>query len=287
MKKASFFSILYIFLVVGILMAVTSFDQAKASAKPAGHGEPKKEEPKPEATVEEDTFDNSSDVKHEVDKKEEAPAEESAAEGHGEEKKEDHAEAAKEEHGKAAKKGGHGEEEAAPVVAKEEASAEQFQFYESVQSLAELMEEPQAETEKVKVVYRVPPTCSDFAIYLESKQKNLERLENELEHKRQLLLKLKGEFDQSVQKYTELEKRIQNMMRTGDGKFENNPELVKMVKLYESISPEEAADRLKNLDLDLTLALLKGMAPKKLSQIMVALDPQISAALSSRMVRGF
>lgn len=274
-----FVFVISILLVTGIFLG-----QARASAKPSGHGggEAKKEEPKPGAEVEEDTFDNSSDVKHEEDKKAEAPAEESA------EAEESHGEEPKEEHGKAAKKGGHGgEEKSAPVEAKHEAGSEKFKFYESVQSLEELMEEPRAEEEKVKVVYRVPATCSDFSIYLESKQKNLERLENELDHKKKLLLKLKEEFDQSVQKYTDLEKRIQNMMRTGDGKFENNPELNKMVKLYESISPEEAADRLKNLDLDLTLALLKGMNPKKLSQIMVALDPQISAALSSRMVRGF
>lgn len=263
----------------GTLAVFERTSRVEASAKKAeGHGAKKEEAPVEE--VEEDTFDDSkSDVKHLEDesKKEEVAEEEG---GHGGSKKE-------EGHGSAKKKGeggGHGEEE---TVTQTEPEQKEFEFYQNIQSLADLMDEPEAKEENVRVVYRVPSSCGEFSIYLENKKKNLERMERELEHKQRLVTKLKQEFDESVQKYASLEKRIRNMMRTGDGKFADNPELAKMVKLYESISPEEAADRLKNLDLDLTLALLKGMNPKQLSQIMVALDPKLSAALSSRMVRGF
>ena len=217
----------------------------------------------------------------EAESKHEKKAEEGdkpEASGHGGEKTEDEAKP---------EGGGHGEEQTA---AKEEKNEPQFsyQFYDSVQSMADLMEEDASgDGEQVKTVYKVPASCSEFSMHLETKQKNLERLERELEYKKALLVKLKEEFDQAVQKYGDLEKRIQNLMRTGDSKFKDNPELAKMIKLYESISSEEAAERLKNLDLELTIAVLKGMNPKKLSQVMTALDPKISAALSSRMVRGF
>lgn len=290
MKKLFVFLTLVIFILT--FAYVDKGNRAEASAKKeGGHAsakEEKKEEPQEE--VEEDTFDDSkSDVKHAEDQAKEEKTEEAEASGHGEKKAE---EPAKEEaesggHGKKEKAAAHGEEEGKEEKPKAVEAGQQYNFYDSVQSLAELMEEESPTEEKVKIVYRVPSSCSEFSLYLETKQKNLERLEKELEHKKAMITKLKEEFDRAVQKYGDLEKRIQNLMRTGDGKFANNPELAKMVKLYESISPEEAAERLKNLDLDLTLALLKGMSPKKLSLVMIALDPKISAALSSRMVRGF
>lgn len=170
----------------------------------------------------------------------------------------------------------------------------QFEFFQDVQSLADLVEEDTDVTleddrvdEDVKVVYRVPETCKEFSVYLQAKQKKLIKLEKEIQKKQRMLAKLKEEFEEVTAKYSKVETRIKKLIHRDPTNLDDNPELAKMIKLYEGFSAEDAAARLKNLDLDLTLALMKGMNPKKLGGILAVMEPKLAAALSSQIVRGF
>ncbi|MCP5464770.1 MAG: hypothetical protein H7A33_07090 [Deltaproteobacteria bacterium] len=143
------------------------------------------------------------------------------------------------------------------------------------------------EDESVKVIYKTPDSCKEFTMYLDSKALKLEKMDRELKKKERLLNQMQADFEAITTKFAETEKRIKEMIQHDPSNLKDNPELAKMIKLYETFSAEEAAARLQNLDLDLTLAILRGMKPKTLSKIMTAMDPKLSAALSSQLIRGF
>jgi flagellar motility protein MotE (MotC chaperone) len=175
-------------------------------------------------------------------------------------------------------------------VADETKPKENYEYYPDVHSLDELKEEPISDASAdpgVKIVYKIPETCKEFSLYLESKQKKLEMYEHDLKVREEIMTRMQQQFDASTSKYSETETRVRKLMNADPMSLKDNPEVAKMIKLYESLAAEDSAERLKNLDLDLTYAILKGMQAKKLSKIMTAMDPKLSAALSSRLVRGF
>lgn len=137
------------------------------------------------------------------------------------------------------------------------------------------------------VVYRTPASCREFSAYMDTRAAKLDELDREIRRKQKLLEELTAQFEDLTGRYAMAEERVRKLVQRDPNDLTNNPELAKMIKLYESLDPEDAASRLKDLDLDLTLALLKGMKPKKLSEIMTALEPRLAAALSSQLVRGF
>lgn len=174
-----------------------------------------------------------------------------------------------------------------------EPPTKKYKFYKDIRSIEDLEEgseedfDESLENENLKVVYKTPETCKEFTLYLDNKARKLERKEMELKKREKELQLMQERFEKLAENYSSTENRIKVIMQKDPTDLKGNPELSKMVKLFETFSPEEAAARLQNLDLDLTLAILKGVKPKTLSKIMAAMDPKLSAALSSQMVRGF
>lgn len=175
----------------------------------------------------------------------------------------------------------------------QEPPTKKYKFYKDIRSIDDLNEgaeedvDETLENQNMKIVYKTPESCKEFTLYLDNKARKLERMELELKKKEKEIQKMQENFEQLTQKYVTVENRIKEIMQKDPTNLKGNPELTKMVKLYETFSAEEAAARLQNLDLDLTIAILKGIKPKTLSKIMAAMDPKVSAALSSQMVRGF
>lgn len=167
--------------------------------------------------------------------------------------------------------------------------AQKYDFHPDVQSLDDAIDSDgfSAEAGGVKIVVKTPESCREFSSYMDERQKRLDELEGQIRRKREVLENMKREFEDLTRKYAVVEGRVKTLVQRDPNDLKNNPELAKMIRLYESLSPEESAARLRNLDLDLTIALLKGMKPKKLSLIMEALEPRLAAALSSQIVRGF
>lgn len=166
---------------------------------------------------------------------------------------------------------------------------ERFKFSKDIRSLDDLEDDvdEDLENENIKVVYETPESCKEFTLYLDNKARKLNIKERRLKKRERALEQMTSKFKTLTQKFSVTEKRIKKVMQHDPTNLKGNPELTRMIKLYETFSPEEAAARLRNLDLDLTLAILKGMKPKVLSRVMSAMEPKLSAALSSQMVRGF
>lgn len=161
--------------------------------------------------------------------------------------------------------------------------------FEGLQSLSDLEDDvdENLEDENVKVIYKNPESCKEFTLYLEHKARKIEIMEKMVKRKERLLEKMQKEFESLALRYQDTETRLQKIIQHDPSNLKDNPELAKMIKMYETFSAEQAAERLRNLDLDLTLAILKGMKPKNLSKILTAMEPKLSAAISSQIVRGF
>lgn len=271
-------------MVVGVFVSALFFGafeiQASGGGKKAegGHGAAK-EDKKADAHAKDD--------KNEADAKEDTAKEDNAKGGHG--KKED----GKDEKSAA---GGHGAGKKEEVVNEEtKIDRKKFTYYSSVQFLEDLNDEEESEGEEggqkeepVKTVYVMPDKCREYSMYLETKRKSLDRMERKLRSQKRMIEGLKKDIESGAEKFTSTEERIKKLTAAKPTDLnDSNPELSKMIKLYETISAEDVAVLLKNLDVDLTVAILKGMQPKKVSKILTAMDPKISAALSSQMVRGF
>ncbi len=226
---------------------------------------------------EEEGEEKSETKKEDKKPKEEKKKEENKSAKHGE-KKEDKKEDKKEE----------GKDEKDGKVAKPPVDmGPVFTGLKSMEDLDEVEESDFAEDKNIKVVYKIPETCKEFTLYLDDKAYKLEKREKEIKQQERLLAQMQIDFDALTKKFTTTEERVKGIMQHDPSNLKGNPELEKMVRLYETFSAEEAAQRLQNLDLDLTIAILRGMKPKVLSKIMTAMDPHLSAALSSKLVRGF
>jgi len=161
--------------------------------------------------------------------------------------------------------------------------------YKPIRSIEDIEADVPLESEdaNVKIVYKTPESCKEFTLYLDDMAERLRRRERKLIQDQKMVEMMKKDLEKLTTNFLDTEQRIKKIVQHDPTNLKDNPELTKMIHLYETFTPEEAAARLRNLDLDLTLAILKGMKPKVLSKILTAMEPQLSAALSSRIVRGF
>lgn len=252
-------------LIVGVLVSMLLFGSlsSSAKAKEAVDGEEDATEQTPKEK----------DTKKEAKKKEEGkPKKEEAKKETKEEK------TAKTEKKDGAKAGGDAKkvEQTGPA-------------YHGIKSLDELDEDidENAQDKNVKIVYKTPESCKEFTLYLDDKASKIDRRERDLQQQEKMLALMQQSFDALNKQYTDTEERIKKVVQYDPSNLKDNPQLIEMAHLYETFTPEDAASRLQNLDLDLTLAILKAMKPKVVGKILTAMDAKLSAALSSQMVRGF
>jgi flagellar motility protein MotE (MotC chaperone) len=65
----------------------------------------------------------------------------------------------------------------------------------------------------------------------------------------------------------------------------NHSNLLELVKMYESMKPQEAAQIFSNLDLDVTLSIFRQMKGKKASAILASLPPQNAGQITSALAQ--
>lgn len=68
-------------------------------------------------------------------------------------------------------------------------------------------------------------------------------------------------------------------------RIENNPNVRLLVTLYESLSPDQAANLIKRLPMTVSLKMVQMMSPKKFSKILASMDPKYASELSRRLIR--
>ncbi len=99
---------------------------------------------------------------------------------------------------------------------------------------------------------------------IKAREERLKVLKKDIEDKLAEISKARGEME-------DLSKKI---------KEKDSERLNKVVKIYESMSPEEAAPRMERLDEETAVSVLASMNPKKAAKIIAVMDVDKAARLS-------
>lgn len=101
--------------------------------------------------------------------------------------------------------------------------------------------------------------------------------------KRAIQLKVtEEEINKKLRQLKDYEQRLQKLINTYSEQEQEN--LNAMVKMYTSMKPKDAARIFNNLDMNITVALLKGMKPSSSSAILSQMDSQKAQAVTAELI---
>lgn len=118
----------------------------------------------------------------------------------------------------------------------------------------------------------------DMFKLIEKKQAELKDKEVLLKQEEKRLEALKKDIDERIEKYTKILAQLENVLKKIEQIREQNFEHI--VKTYETMPPEEAAQRLSILDEELLVKIILKMKPKKAAAIMAFMDSKKAASVT-------
>lgn len=118
---------------------------------------------------------------------------------------------------------------------------------------------------------------------LEKKQRELREREDALKQKEERLTTLSSELDAKMERYRKLLAQFEETLK----KIEQSKEerYVRLVKTYEAMPPEEAAQRLGALDEQTAAHILWRMKEKKAAAVLASVEPGKAASLTETIIR--
>ncbi|NWF51688.1 MAG: hypothetical protein HXY47_01225 [Nitrospirae bacterium] len=113
--------------------------------------------------------------------------------------------------------------------------------------------------------------------FIEKKQKELKEKEEILAEEEERLKIIRKDIDDRIEKYSKILTQIENLLK----KVEEvqDEKLDRLVKAYESMPPEEAADKLSALSEPMAIKIINKMKPKKAGAVMAYMDSKKVASL--------
>lgn len=117
----------------------------------------------------------------------------------------------------------------------------------------------------------------DMIQFIEKKQKELKEKEEILAEEEERLKIIRKDIDDRIEKYSKILTQIENLLK----KVEEvqDEKLDRLVKAYESMPPEEAADKLSALSEPMAIKIINKMKPKKAGAVMAYMDSKKVASL--------
>lgn len=101
--------------------------------------------------------------------------------------------------------------------------------------------------------------------------------------KRAIQLKVaEDEIDKKIKQLKSYEQKLEKLINEYNQKQQEN--ITAMVKLYSSMKPKDAARIFNTLDMDITVALLKGMKPSSSSAILSQMNSEKAKAVTSELI---
>ena len=117
---------------------------------------------------------------------------------------------------------------------------------------------------------------------LAERRENLDARAKEID-KRAIQLKVtEKEIDKKIQQLKEYEQRLAKLIDQYSEKEKEN--INSLVKLYTSMKPKDAARIFNTLDLDITIAILKGMKPSNTSAIISQMTPEKAQEITAALI---
>lgn len=121
----------------------------------------------------------------------------------------------------------------------------------------------------------------DLISIIEKRQKELDEKERRLKIEEERLEALNKDLELKIKKYSELLKMINAILDRMEQKDIKNMEY--LVKVYESMPPEEAGERLSALDEVTATRIIERMKPRRAGAILSTMDPKKVSAITEQL----
>ena len=160
-----------------------------------------------------------------------------------------------------------------PAVAKQEQNTPSL----PVLSKGEKAELPNNKGEDIQRIMQV----------IEDKEKELNRREDALKKEEGRLNMLKQSLELSLKEYTTMRDKLQkDLTANSDKNGQTQKGTGRIVQIYESMSPEEAAQRIEKMDNSMAVELLSKIKSKKAGKILGAISSEKAASLTEMIAAG-
>ncbi|MGQ9569987.1 MAG: MotE family protein [Thermodesulfovibrionales bacterium] len=121
----------------------------------------------------------------------------------------------------------------------------------------------------------------DMLQFIEKRQRELKEKEESLIKEEERLKVIRKDIDDRIEKYSKILNQIENLLKKAEQL--QDEKLDRLVKAYESMPPEEAADKLSALSEPMAIKIMNKMKPKKAGSIMSYMDSKKVASLMEGM----
>ncbi len=120
---------------------------------------------------------------------------------------------------------------------------------------------------------------------LEDRERELIKREDALKREEDRLSTLKNAVELSIKQYSSMRERIQKEFASnnGTGNGKSSQGIMSIVKIYESMTPSDAARRIEKLDSGMAVEILSKIKSKQAGKIMEAMSAERSVLLTEKI----
>lgn len=152
------------------------------------------------------------------------------------------------------------------------------------QGQADLPEPSSGRGGKVELLDGEEANLPEMMKVLGDKEKDLIRREEALKKEEERLNVLRNSLELSLKEYSVIRERLKKeLAASGDKNNQSQQWIGYVAKIYESMPPEEAAQRIEKMDNDMAVALLSKIKSKQAGKILGAISAETAATLTERI----
>ncbi len=118
---------------------------------------------------------------------------------------------------------------------------------------------------------------------LEDRERELAKREDALKKEELSLNALKNAVELSIKQYSSMRERLQKDLASNKGKNNSLQGMENLVKIYEAMSPSEAAQRIERLDSAMAVELISRLKSKHAGKIMEAMSTERAVRLTEKI----
>lgn len=117
---------------------------------------------------------------------------------------------------------------------------------------------------------------------LAERRETLDRRATEIDKRATQLKIAEEEIDKKLEQLKVYEQKLEQLLQKYNQKEQEN--IASLIKLYTSMKPKDAARLFNTLDMDITVALLRGMKPSNASAILSQMDSAKARTVTSELI---
>lgn len=118
---------------------------------------------------------------------------------------------------------------------------------------------------------------------IQKKQEELKTKEEELDRREERIKSLETELDKKIAELKRLQARLEELIKMRDDVEDKN--IAALSKTYASMAPEDAAERLKNMDRRIALKIISQIKAKQASRIFSNMDAKTATEMTEQLAK--